>query len=461
MPSATPEERAARGRALRADVPRSAHAELPPPAGRASTRSRSWPRRRGRAPPTSCPCATDGCSPRRWPSCVERPRSWPPTWPQPRPPACACSSAATPTWRTSGVVAAPGGRLVLDVDELDEPSPGRGSGTSSGWRASLVVAARGAGWDAAAGRDLAAAAAGAYRGALRDLAASGELEAWDARLPVDGLQDRLERDLERKGAGWRRREADPARAHEGVEVLRALCDVVDGLPRLRPSAPFVAPLDGLDVLEASLAGYAAALPPDHRELLGRFRLVQVGADGGRRGPRRHAVLRGPARRARRGRSALPGRARGARVGARALGGRRPGWRPGRTGRRGPAPRAGRRRPAPRARADARPRRRPARPGRRAPARLARGVRARGAPPRHAAALRGRVRLDPGPGARPSPATASRWPPTSARATPSTGPWPASPRPTRTGPRPTGRRWTRPCATTGCPRPSGPSGAAAG
>src|SRR6478672_5711292 len=34
VPLVTPEERAARGRALRADVPRSAHAELPPrPAG--------------------------------------------------------------------------------------------------------------------------------------------------------------------------------------------------------------------------------------------------------------------------------------------------------------------------------------------------------------------------------------------------------------------------------------------
>jgi uncharacterized protein (DUF2252 family) len=274
VPSATPEERAARGRALRADVPRSAHAELPPrPAGvdpvailAEEARSRVpdlLPVRHGRM--LASPLA----------------------FLRGAPAIMAADLAATPATglrvqlcgdahvANFGVVAAPGGRLALDVDELDDTLPGPWEWDVKRLAASLVVAARGAGWDAAAGRGLAAAAAGAYRGALRDLAASGELEAWDARLPVDALQDRLERDLERTGAGRRRREADPARAREGVDVLRALCDVVDGAPRLRPSPPFVAPLDGLDVLEGALAGYAAALPPDHRELLGRFRLVQV------------------------------------------------------------------------------------------------------------------------------------------------------------------------------------------
>ena len=274
MPSATPEERAARGRALRADVPRSAHAELPPRPAGVDPVAILAEEARSRAPDLV-------------PVRHGRMLASPLAFLRGAPAIMAADLAATPATglrvqlcgdahvANFGLVAAPGGRLALDVDELDDTLPGPWEWDVKRLAASLVVAARGAGWDAAAGRDLAAAAAGAYRGALRDLAASGELEAWDARLPVDGLQDRLERDLERKGAGWRRREADPARAREGVEVLRALCDVVDGLPRLRPSAPFVAPLDGLDVLEASLAGYAAALPPDHRELLGRFRLVQV------------------------------------------------------------------------------------------------------------------------------------------------------------------------------------------
>ena len=246
--------------------------------------------------------------------------------------------------------------------------------------------------------------------ALRDLAASGELEAWDARRPVEGLQGRLEDDLERKGARWLRREADPARAREGADVLRALCDVVDGVPRLRPSAPFVAPLDGLDALEDALTGYAAALPPDRRELLGRFRLVQVartaagvarvgtpsfvallvGRDGGDPlflGVReaRASVLERWAG----GRSRSRTRARGSSRAARLV--------------------ARRRRRVPRARAAPGP----GGAGRAlvvaAPARVARRVRARGAPSRHAAALRGRVRLDPGPGRTPAPATASRSP----------------------------------------------------
>ncbi len=357
MPSATPEERAARGRALRADVPRSAHAELPPRPAGVDPVAILAEEARSRAPDLV-------------PVRHGRMLASPLAFLRGAPAIMAADLAATPATglrvqlcgdahvANFGLVAAPGGRLALDVDELDDTLPGPWEWDVKRLAASLVVAARGAGWDAAAGRDLAAAAAGAYRGALRDLAASGELEAWDARLPVDGLQDRLERDLERKGAGWRRREADPARAREGVEVLRALCDVVDGLPRLRPSAPFVAPLDGLDVLEASLAGYAAALPPDHRELLGRFRLVQVArtaAGVARVGtPSFVALLVG-----RDGGDPLFLGVREAHASVLgALGGRRPGRRPGRTGRRGPAPRAGRRRPAPRARADAR---RPAAP----------------------------------------------------------------------------------------------------
>ena len=274
VPLATPEERAACGRALRADVPRSAHAELPPrPAG---------------VDPVAL---LAGEARSRLPDLVPvrhgRMLASPLAFLRGAPAIMAADLAATPATglrvqlcgdahvSNFGVLGAPDGRPVLDVDELDETLRGPWEWDVKRLAASLVVAARGAGWEGTAGRGLAAAAAGGYRDALRDLAASGELEAWDARRPVEDLQGRLEDDLERKGARWLRREADPARAREGADALRALCDVVDGVPRLRPSAPLVLPLDGLDALEEVLTAYAAALPPDRRELLGRFRLVQV------------------------------------------------------------------------------------------------------------------------------------------------------------------------------------------
>ena len=355
-----------------------------------------------------------------------------------------------------GVVAAPDGRPVLDVDELDETLPGPWEWDVKRLAASLVVAARGAGWDAAAGRGLAAAAAGGYRRALRDLAASGELEAWDARLARRGASRPAGgRPGAQGGALAAPRRPTPRATREGVEVLRALCDVADGVRACGRPRPSSRRWTGSTPSQDALAGYAAGLPPDRRELLGRFPLVQVARTAAGVARVGHALLRRPARRARRGRPALPGRPRGA------------------APRRSSAGRAAGRSPT-RARASsragawctavgdgflghvrARPRRRRARPRRRAPARLARRVRARGAAAgARCSATRARA-AGPWPGPTPARGTASRSPPTSARATPSTGLSRASPRPTPTGPRPTGRRWTPPCATAGCPPSSGP------
>ena len=52
-------------------------------------------------------------------------------------------------------------------------------------------------------------------------------------------------------------------------------------------------------------------------------------------------------------------------------------------------------------------------------------------PKGMADVRPAVRVDPGPGARPLPGTASRWPPTSAARPGSTRPSPTSPKPTPT------------------------------
>jgi uncharacterized protein (DUF2252 family) len=272
--TATPDERAARGRSLRADVPRSAHAELPP--------------RPAEVDPVEM-LAEEATSRRSDLVAVRHGRmlASPTAFLRGAPGLMAADLASTPATglrvqlcgdahvANFGIVDAPDGRPALDVDELDETLPGPWEWDVKRLAASLALVARDAGGDARAGRDLAAAAAGGYRQALRVLAGSGELEAWDARLAVEGLQRRLEHDLEGKAARALRRDADPARAREGIRELRELCDLSDGAPRLRPTAPLVTPLEGLEPIDAALAAHAAALSPHHRELLGRFRLVQV------------------------------------------------------------------------------------------------------------------------------------------------------------------------------------------
>ena len=124
VPRLTPAERAARGKAARAEVPRSPHAEWEPPPDRrdpvelleeqAATRVPELvPIRYGRM--LVSPFAfyrgaalSDGGRPRR----------------RRRGPGCRSSSAATRTSRTSARFAAPDRRLVFGVNDFDETLPG-------------------------------------------------------------------------------------------------------------------------------------------------------------------------------------------------------------------------------------------------------------------------------------------------------------------------------------------------
>ena len=121
----TPEERAANGKAARAEVPRSVAWRVGAGAPTAAIRS-SCSRSR---PPPACPSwfrsATGGCSCRRSRSFAVRP------YPMAadlagiaRGPGCRCSSAAMRICRTSAASPRPTGRLVFSVNDFDETLPG-------------------------------------------------------------------------------------------------------------------------------------------------------------------------------------------------------------------------------------------------------------------------------------------------------------------------------------------------
>ena len=125
------EERREAGRALRAGVPRSAHADWDPQPDRPRpVRCPRAPSRR-RVCRSWCRSATPAWPSRRSRSSAAARRSWPPTSPRRRPPGSACRRAATPTSPTSASSPRPSATSSSTSTTSTRRSPARGSGTSS------------------------------------------------------------------------------------------------------------------------------------------------------------------------------------------------------------------------------------------------------------------------------------------------------------------------------------------
>ena len=182
----TAEERAATGKAARAEVPRSAHAVWEPSGDRpdpvelleeqaASRVPELVPLRYGRmlvSPFTffrgaAYPMAAD---------LAESPHSGLEVQ--------LCGDAHLSNF---GAFAAPDRRLVFGLNDFDETLPGPFEWDVKRLVASFAVAGRDRGFGAKARDSVNAAAARAYREAMRDYAGMGNLEVWYARIEAEDL----------------------------------------------------------------------------------------------------------------------------------------------------------------------------------------------------------------------------------------------------------------------------------
>jgi uncharacterized protein (DUF2252 family) len=181
-----------------------------------------------------------------------------------------------------GVFATPERRLDFDVNDFDETLPAPWEWDVKRLVASVAVAAQ----ENGAGRKAAAAAAErgavAYRAAMRDLAARPTLETWYAHLDVADL---VQREASRKRRSRDEKALDKIRLRTSAQVAGKLTERVDGKLRFKSLPPLVSPLRDLvgeddadqarELILRGLAGYRTSLAPERRQLLDRFRLVDV------------------------------------------------------------------------------------------------------------------------------------------------------------------------------------------
>src|SRR5437764_6128109 len=262
----TPAERAARGKAARAQVPRDSHALFDPPPDRPDPLALLEEQARSRVPElvpvrygrmmvspftyyrgAALPMASDLASTPVSGLAVQ-----------------ACGDAHLSNF---GIFGSAERRLVFDINDFDETLPGPWEWDVKRLAASMEVAARGNGFPGRQRREIVAATVARYRQAMRDFAGMNHLGVWYARADVDEM--RAEFDSQMKARQRRALDAGVAKARtrDSMQAVAKLTRVVDGQPRILSDPPLLVPVAELVPQETDRASLESQLA----DLLGKYR----------------------------------------------------------------------------------------------------------------------------------------------------------------------------------------------
>jgi uncharacterized protein (DUF2252 family) len=185
-----------------------------------------------------------------------------------------------------GGYASPERDLVFDLSDFDETLAGPFEWDVKRLATSFEIAGRHRNFSDADRTSMVAGVVRTYREAMRQFAAMGDLEVWYARLDAVSMVDELQAHHDRKLAKTLGRTVAKARSNGGRRALAELTRDVDGEPRIVSEPPLIVPLADLvdeqaerDHLESRLRGifrrYRRSLPHDRRTLLEGFRYVDL------------------------------------------------------------------------------------------------------------------------------------------------------------------------------------------
>jgi uncharacterized protein (DUF2252 family) len=185
-----------------------------------------------------------------------------------------------------GVFASPERTLVFDIDDFDETLPGPWEWDVKRLATSMEIAARSNGFSTKERRRIVLATVAAYRRAMRRFAGMRTLDVWYAHADADALMSLT---TVRLGGAERtnyERATRKARTRDHLGALGRYAGFRDGVPRLEAEPPLVVPLRDLagagtdpELLEQQLRhvlhSYRATLEPERRVLLDQFGLLDI------------------------------------------------------------------------------------------------------------------------------------------------------------------------------------------
>lgn len=178
-----------------------------------------------------------------------------------------------------GLFAAPDRTVVFDVNDFDETNPGPFEWDVLRLATSFTVAGPEIGLSRAQMRDAAWAAARGYREQIDRQSRSSDLANWYERINV-GFLDAWSKGEGRAAAKTLKHSVAKADTRDIWSAVDKMTKVVKGTRELINQPPLVLrfPLDGgaAQRLEEIMHAYVASMPVDRAELLGRYRIVDMG-----------------------------------------------------------------------------------------------------------------------------------------------------------------------------------------
>jgi len=282
VPHLTAAERVARGKAARAEVPRTRHAIFDPPARRPDPIKLLERQAKTRVPELV---------PIRYGRMLVSPF----TFYRGAALIMASDLAATPRsglqvqccgdahLSNFGVFASPERRLVFDLNDFDETLAGPWEWDVKRLAVSMLIAARDNDFTAKEQDQIVLDTVESYRTAMADFATMKNLDVWYAHLEIEKVLQEIGPQLNPKGVKKTKKMLAKARTKDSMAAFSKLTRVVDGEARIVADPPLIVPIDDLlqgkerdemfDGLHELLDSYRETLEHDRRVLLEEFRLT--------------------------------------------------------------------------------------------------------------------------------------------------------------------------------------------
>ena len=280
----TLDERAARGKAARADVPRRSHAEWEPSAHRPDPVVLLEEQAQTRVPELV---------PIRYGRMLVSPF----TFYRGAAALMACDLAGSPRsglhvqlcgdahLSNFGAFAAPDRRLIFGINDFDETLPGPFEWDVKRLVASFAVAGRDRGFGAKVRARINTAAGRSYRESIHRFASMRNMDLWYARIDVDDLRREFSSDATREQVKRLKRNEARTRSKDSLKAFAKLTRLVDGERRIESDPPLIVPIEDLvdperaqaahEAFRALIRSYRRTLSGDRRRLLERFRYVHA------------------------------------------------------------------------------------------------------------------------------------------------------------------------------------------
>jgi uncharacterized protein (DUF2252 family) len=184
-----------------------------------------------------------------------------------------------------GVFGSPERRLLFGINDFDETLPGPWEWDVKRLAASFAIAGRSNGFSTKARANVLHTLMEQYRSSMHEFAAMSNLDVWYSRLDVDEALKQVERGID--PVVRKRAEANlaKARTRDNIHTFDKLTHVVDGQRRIISDPPLIQPLDDLggdvdrehllEQLRGVIRSYRRTLQSDRRHLLEDFRMVDI------------------------------------------------------------------------------------------------------------------------------------------------------------------------------------------